>query len=82
MINKILVISICTLLTLIIVLVLGRGGMEPEMAIIPVLNTPALLLRALIPFWAIPLVLMIIYAVIIKNIKKDTARNTNRSVKL
>jgi len=75
MINKILVGSICTLLTLIIILVLGRGGMEQEMAIIPVLNTPALLLWALIPFWTIPLGLMIIYALIIKIIKKDTGRN-------
>jgi hypothetical protein len=54
----------------------GRGGMEPGMAIIPSLNTPALILRGMIPFWAIPLVLLIFFAVIIKVINKDSASNS------
>ena len=74
-INKIIVISSVTLFALIVVIVLGRGGMEPEMAIIPSLNSPALFLRAMMPFWTIPLVLFIVFAVLIKIVKKDAVTN-------
>jgi len=59
------------------VILLGRGGLEPEVAIIPALNAPALLLRLMMPIWAIPLVLAILFALVIKILKKDTARNSD-----
>jgi TRAP-type C4-dicarboxylate transport system permease small subunit len=80
-INKIIVICVAILLTLIVVIVLGRGGMEPEVAIIPALNTPALLLRLMMPIWAIPLVLITLFAVIIKVLKKSDATSNTDSTK-
>ena len=76
-INKIIVICVAILFTLLLVIVLGRGGMEPEMAIIPALNTPALLLRLMMPLWAIPLVLLTLFAVIIRILKTDATSNSD-----
>lgn len=76
-INKIIIVCAVVLITLIMVIVFGMGGMEPEIAMIPALNTPALILRGVMPFWAIPLVLCIFFALIIKVVKKDAASNSD-----
>ena len=49
-----------------LVILFGRGGMEPELALIPVLNTPALLLRTTVFFWFAPLALCVLIGIIFK----------------
>ena len=66
MLTRLLIICIATVLVLLAVLLLGRGGMEAELALVPALNTPAFILRSYLPFWFVPLSLIVFVSLMVK----------------
>jgi hypothetical protein len=53
MLKSIIIVNWVVLITLVLIIVLGHGGMEPDVAIIPQLNSVALFLRFTLLIWMV-----------------------------
>ena len=75
MLKRIILVNWTILISIILVILLGHGGLEPEVAIIPSLNSTALILRTTMPVWLVALSVVTLICGVSYIAKSTTSKN-------